>query len=77
MGCTLPSGVPITVSAVSPTPYSFRYELDLCTLPEGTTLSQWRQATKNETTPAEMSPSAHTRSRLIHLLRRKRRPATS
>jgi hypothetical protein len=84
-GCKAPSEVPIIVGVMAPSPHNFRYEFELCSLPEGATLAEWRrgyddpllQATKNDTTPALMSPSAHTRSRLIHRLRRKRRPTTS
>jgi hypothetical protein len=64
---------------VSPTPHNFRYELELCSLPEGATLAQWRRGYDDPLLHATKtrSPSAHAPSRLLRRLRGKRRPAGS
>lgn len=74
-------GAPADAEGMAPSaPHAFRYEPELCSLAEDETLGAWRvrqaQATRIVTTPAETRGGAHTRSRLIHLVRRSRRPAS-
>jgi hypothetical protein len=59
-------------------PHTFRYELELCTLPEGATLSQWRRGYDD---PLLAQGTAGSRARrrpgLMRRLRTRRRPSTS